>query len=101
MWVPKGENKSVIVFLYGGSFATGSASIDIYNGSILALTQGVIVITLNYRVGPLGFAYFGEDTEAKGNAGLLDQQLGLKWIYENIRYFGGDNQSITIFGEIY
>uniref|UniRef100_A0A0N4ZLI4 Carboxylic ester hydrolase n=1 Tax=Parastrongyloides trichosuri TaxID=131310 RepID=A0A0N4ZLI4_PARTI len=106
MWVPdknesenNGKNMSTIVFLYGGSFAVGSASINFYNGSVLALTQNVIVITLNYRIGPLGFAYFGEDTEAKGNVGLLDQQEGLKWISKNIGYFGGNKSDITLFGE--
>uniref|UniRef100_A0A0N4ZAR0 Carboxylic ester hydrolase n=1 Tax=Parastrongyloides trichosuri TaxID=131310 RepID=A0A0N4ZAR0_PARTI len=103
MWVPdknisNDKNMSTIIFLHGGSFATGSGSLDIYNGSILATKENVIVITLNYRVGPLGFAYFGEDTDAKGNAGLLDQQEGLKWIYENIKYFGGNSSNITLFG---
>uniref|UniRef100_A0A0N4ZKX9 Acetylcholinesterase n=1 Tax=Parastrongyloides trichosuri TaxID=131310 RepID=A0A0N4ZKX9_PARTI len=104
MWLPDNEyttrskNFSVIVFIHGGSFATGSGSLDPYNASILAANQSVIVITLNYRVGPLGFAYFGEDTDVKGNMGLLDQQIALKWIYENIGYFNGSNKKITIFG---
>uniref|UniRef100_A0A0N4Z814 Acetylcholinesterase n=1 Tax=Parastrongyloides trichosuri TaxID=131310 RepID=A0A0N4Z814_PARTI len=72
--------------------------IDFYNGSMLALRQNVIVITLNYRVGPLGFAYFGEDSEVKGNMGLLDQQVGLQWIYDNIEYLGGNKSDITLFG---
>uniref|UniRef100_A0A0N4ZEB2 Carboxylic ester hydrolase n=1 Tax=Parastrongyloides trichosuri TaxID=131310 RepID=A0A0N4ZEB2_PARTI len=103
IWMPDKNvnhqtNMSTIVFLYGGSFATGSGSIDFYNGSMLALRQNVIVITLNYRVGPLGFAYFGEDSEVKGNMGLLDQQVGLQWIYDNIEYFGGNKSNITLFG---
>uniref|UniRef100_A0A0N4ZWJ2 Carboxylic ester hydrolase n=1 Tax=Parastrongyloides trichosuri TaxID=131310 RepID=A0A0N4ZWJ2_PARTI len=104
MWVPDKDpkatkNMSTIIYIYGGSFATGSASLDVYNGSILAASQNVIVITLNYRVGPLGFAYFGEDTNVKGNMGLLDQQVGLKWIYDNIKFFGGDKDNITLFGQ--
>uniref|UniRef100_A0A0N5A5W5 Acetylcholinesterase n=1 Tax=Parastrongyloides trichosuri TaxID=131310 RepID=A0A0N5A5W5_PARTI len=65
---------TIIVFLYDDSFPTRSALLYVYNGSVLALQQKTIVITLNYRVGPLGFAYFGEDSEVKGNMGLLDQQ---------------------------
>uniref|UniRef100_A0A0N4Z824 Acetylcholinesterase n=1 Tax=Parastrongyloides trichosuri TaxID=131310 RepID=A0A0N4Z824_PARTI len=103
MWVPDkisrfSSNMSVLVFIHGGSFATGSGSLDAYNASILAANQSLIVITINYRVGPLGFAYFGEDTEVKGNMGLLDQQMALKWIYENIHYFNGTNREITLMG---
>uniref|UniRef100_A0A0N5A4L0 Acetylcholinesterase n=1 Tax=Parastrongyloides trichosuri TaxID=131310 RepID=A0A0N5A4L0_PARTI len=103
MWVPDKKtqfspNMSVLIFIHGGSFATGSGSLDPYNASILAANQSVIVITINYRVGPLGFAYFGEDTKVKGNMGLLDQQMALRWIYENIHYFNGTNKEITLMG---
>uniref|UniRef100_A0A0N5CHF3 Acetylcholinesterase n=1 Tax=Strongyloides papillosus TaxID=174720 RepID=A0A0N5CHF3_STREA len=100
MWVPveKNENKTSVVFIFGDSFLYGSPSLDLNNGSVLALKSGAIIINLNYRLSIFGFAYLGADSMVKGNMGLLDQQMGLKWINENIDKFGGDNKSITIYG---
>ncbi|XP_063298682.1 cholinesterase [Pelobates fuscus] len=101
IWIPtpKPKNASVMVWIYGGGFETGTSSLDIYDGKFLARTERVIVVSMNYRVGVLGFLAFPDNPEAPGNAGLFDQKLGLQWIYENIAAFGGNPKSITIFGE--
>ncbi|CAG2114429.1 unnamed protein product [Medioppia subpectinata] len=69
----------------------------IYGGALMLATNYVVVVTVNYRVGPLGFLYGGDET-APGNAGFYDQLLALKWVRENIHLFGGDRDEITIFG---
>ncbi|XP_071267854.1 neuroligin-3a isoform X1 [Salvelinus alpinus] len=87
--------KPVMVYIHGGSYMEGTG--NMIDGSILASYGNVIVITLNYRVGVLGFLSTG-DQAAKGNYGLLDQIQALRWISENIGYFGGDSNRITVFG---
>uniref|UniRef100_A0A0N5CHH2 Carboxylic ester hydrolase n=1 Tax=Strongyloides papillosus TaxID=174720 RepID=A0A0N5CHH2_STREA len=100
MWVPehKNENRTTVVFLFGDSFLYGSPSLDLNNGSMLALRSGAIIVNLNYRLSMFGFAYFGEDSWVKGNMGLLDQQVGLKWVHDNIENFGGNKSEITLYG---
>ncbi|CAH1274058.1 BCHE [Branchiostoma lanceolatum] len=68
-----------------------------YTGKYLTTAEGVIVVTVNYRVGPLGFLYTGTD-DAPGNMGLTDQLLALQWVQDNIPSFGGDSSKVTIFG---
>ncbi|XP_043913312.1 neuroligin-3-like isoform X2 [Protopterus annectens] len=87
--------KPVMVYTHGGSYMEGTG--NMIDGSVLASYGNVIVITLNYRVGVLGFLSTG-DQAAKGNYGLLDQIQALKWISENIGFFGGDPRRITVFG---
>uniref|UniRef100_A0A0N5A6R4 Acetylcholinesterase n=1 Tax=Parastrongyloides trichosuri TaxID=131310 RepID=A0A0N5A6R4_PARTI len=98
MWVPNPTNAHVMVFFFGGQYNFGSPSTRALNGSILARKTGTIVIHVNYRVGIFGFGYLGNGTQIPGNMGLLDQQLALKWISENIRYFGGSPIRVTIWG---
>eukprot|EP00756_Hemistasia_phaeocysticola_P019253 Hpha_TRINITY_DN15648_c1_g10::TRINITY_DN15648_c1_g10_i1::g.99729::m.99729 len=99
----KGEKLPVMVWLYGGAFVLGdSVELGWYNGKNLATTQNVIVVTLNYRLGSLGFLALDELKEEQGTAGnwgLLDQQKALQWVQANIGNFGGDAGRVTIFGE--
>jgi para-nitrobenzyl esterase len=95
--------EAVMVFIYGGGFGEGSSSVAVYNGSALA-KKGVVVVTLNYRVGPLGFLVYPgltkeSDHHSSGNYGLLDQIAALQWVQRNIRAFGGDPRRVTVFGQ--
>ena len=85
----------VMVWIHGGSFANGSGAVPTYNGRRFA-RDGVVCVTINYRLGPHGFLYLGEGT---ANLGLLDQVAALEWVQENIAAFGGDPANVTIFGE--
>ncbi|XP_066106279.1 neuroligin-4, X-linked isoform X2 [Saccopteryx bilineata] len=89
------SKKPVMVYIHGGSYMEGTG--NIIDGSILASYGNVIVITVNYRLGILGFLSTG-DQAAKGNYGLLDQIQALRWIEENVGAFGGDPKRVTIFG---
>lgn len=93
----------VMVYIHGGSFLTGSTSKRYYDGAYLA-SKGVIVVTVNYRLGVFGFFCHPGLADPKtqgsyGNYGLLDQLQALKWIKRNIEGFGGNPDNITLFGE--
>jgi para-nitrobenzyl esterase len=106
VWTPAKTSKDrlpVMVWIYGGGFAMGSTSNDLYDGIGLS-KMGVIVVSVTYRVGALGFMAHPELTaesehHVSGNYGLLDQIAGLRWVQNNITAFGGDPSSVTIFGE--
>ncbi|XP_030635640.1 neuroligin 4 X-linked a isoform X4 [Chanos chanos] len=87
--------RPVMVYIHGGSYMEGTG--NMIDGSILASYGNVIVVTINYRLGVLGFLSTG-DQAAKGNYGLLDQIQALRWIKENIPAFKGDPKRVTIFG---
>ncbi|MFX1340695.1 MAG: carboxylesterase/lipase family protein, partial [Promethearchaeota archaeon] len=96
VWRPETDEKNlpVMVWIHGGAFVTGSgADLD---GARLALRGNVVIVSLNYRLGILGFFYIPGKT---ANVGLLDQVAALKWVKENIEAFGGDPKNVTIFGE--
>ncbi|CAK7203120.1 hypothetical protein SEUCBS139899_005849 [Sporothrix eucalyptigena] len=100
---PAEEKLPVYVWIYGGRFIAGSGSELAYEGTGLA-SKGIVVVTLNYRVGILGFLSTPElDAEsghnASGNYGILDQVAALQWVQENIAAFGGDPTSVTIGGQ--
>src|SRR5690348_8372692 len=90
----------VMVWFHGGALVVGES--DDYNPERL-VEQGVIVVTVNYRLGALGFlahpALSAEAGGASGNYGIMDQQLALEWVKRNIAGFGGDPHNVTIFGE--
>ncbi len=106
IWTPAtsaDEKLPVLVWIYGGGFAFGGNDNPTHNGEHLA-RKGIILVTVNYRVGPLGFLAHPELSAesphgVSGNYGLLDQIAGLQWIQDNIAAFGGDPAKVTIFGE--
>ncbi|XP_023206731.1 acetylcholinesterase-like isoform X1 [Xiphophorus maculatus] len=93
------DSVPVLVWIYGGAFMTGTSTLDIYQGHFLCKSQNVVVVTMNYRLGPLGFLAIPNNPNIQGNQGLLDQRLALKWVADNIAAFGGDPTKITLFGE--
>ncbi len=106
VYAPRGTAGSgklpVLVWIHGGSFTNGAGSF--YDGSVLAEKYGLMVVTLNYRLGALGFLALPRlDAEAplgaSGNYGLLDQQAALRWVRDNIAAFGGDPANVTVAGE--
>jgi para-nitrobenzyl esterase len=108
VWSPPRRTQSrfpVMVWIHGGAFNTGSARLPVYDGSRLA-RGGVVLVTINYRLGYLGF--FGhpllteeaqQENAPTANFGLLDQIAALQWVKRNIEAFGGDPSNVTIFGE--
>ncbi len=97
IWTPElGQARlPVMVWIHGGAFTNGSGSVPIYDGANFA-RDGVVCVTLNYRLGADGFLYLDDGI---ANLGLLDQIAALTWVQENIAAFGGDPRNVTIFGE--
>jgi para-nitrobenzyl esterase len=107
VWFPASAARHalpVMLWIHGGGFILGSGTQSIYDGTQLA-TRDVVVVTINYRLGPLGWmahkGLLGQDAKhpAAGNYGLLDQVAALEWVRDNIAAFGGDPRQVTIFGE--
>ena len=109
IWTPSISTASklpVMIWIYGGAFTIGSgsqlaalylSSDTIYSGQQLAL-RDVVVITINYRLGVLGFLY-GNTSDCPGNQGLWDQIMAFNWVKDNVKAFGGNPNDITLFGE--
>uniref|UniRef100_A0A1Q3FHV4 Carboxylic ester hydrolase n=1 Tax=Culex tarsalis TaxID=7177 RepID=A0A1Q3FHV4_CULTA len=95
--VESGKGLPVMVWIHGGGFNMGSGNTVAYCPDYL-VQEGVVVVTFNYRLGPLGFMYFPA-AGIHGNMGLKDQRCVLRWVQENIRNFGGDPSNVTLFGE--
>ena len=87
----------VMVWIHGGAFVNGNSAVPIYDGHAFA-RDGVVLVSINYRLGIDGFAYL-PDAPAPANRGLLDQVAALEWVRDNIGAFGGDPANVTIFGE--
>lgn len=102
VWVPKTHPRirrsAVFVWIYGGGFYSGTTTLNVYDGKVLAAMNHIIVVSIGYRVGALGFLATGHSS-APGNAGMFDQLMGLEWVQHNIRYFGGDPNNVTLCGE--
>ena len=108
VWAPDGAvNAPVLVFVHGGGNTQGSTTVggdtyQLYGGGELMDRYGAVVVTLNYRLGALGFlaheALSAEQGQS-GNYGLMDQQAALRWVQENIGAFGGDPSRVLLFGE--
>ncbi|MGP0030547.1 MAG: carboxylesterase/lipase family protein [Acidimicrobiales bacterium] len=97
-----GTGRPVMVWIHGGGFTTGSGSVFLYRGGELVRNGDVVVVTLNYRLGALGFLGHPalRDPEGHiGNWGLHDQVAALRWVRDNIAQFGGDAGNVTLFGE--
>jgi para-nitrobenzyl esterase len=105
VWTPSvsGGKRPVMVWLHGGGFSTGSGSSAINDGTSLAHTSDVVVVTINHRLNVLGSTYLGEavgpDFALSGSVGILDIVAALQWVRENISHFGGDPNLVTIFGQ--
>jgi len=107
IWRPlekKSKGFPIMFFIHGGGYLAGSGATGMYHGERLSAKEQVVVVTINYRLGVLGFlshpALSGEDPHySSGNYGLLDQIAALEWVRDNIAAFGGDPNNVTIFGE--
>jgi para-nitrobenzyl esterase len=106
VWTPAlkdGKKRPVMVWLHGGGFSTGSGQeLKSYDGERLSRRGDVVVVSLNHRLGPLGYlnlADFGEPWASAANAGMLDLVVALEWVRDNVASFGGDAGNVTIFGQ--
>jgi len=104
VWAPAAAEapRAVMVFIHGGANVAGSASDPLFAGDKLAAAGDVIVVTVDYRLGQLGFidhSSLAAENNAAGNYGLLDQIAALQWVHANIAAFGGDPANVTLFGE--
>ncbi len=103
IWTPALDNarRPVLVWIHGGAFTMGSGSPPLYDGTHLTEKGDVVVVTINYRLGVLGFLCLPEGVagDVRTNFGMLDQVQALKWVQDEIANFGGDPHNITIFGE--
>jgi len=105
VWVPEqtAPPRAVFLWIHGGAFVGGSGSDDMYEGAKLAAHENLVVVTINYRLGPLGFLSHPEvakelGTTAAPAVGLLDQRAAMQWVQRNISRFGGDPSRVTIAG---
>ena len=105
VYTPRADSarRPVFFWIHGGAFAFGAGGEPVYDGGPLAVRGDVVVVTINYRLGALGFSHFPEAERARlgvsSNAGCLDQIAALAWVRDNIHAFGGDPNAVTIAGE--
>jgi acetylcholinesterase/cholinesterase len=94
--MPSGKLLPVLVFFHGGNYKSGGAGVMLYDGSFIANLTNLIVVTVNYRLASMGFTV---TENLNGNFGISDQRLALIWVQQNIKAFGGDSNSVTIWGQ--
>nr|CAD7404169.1 unnamed protein product [Timema cristinae] len=94
---PTKTPRAVMVWIHGGGYIWGSGNTDLYGPDYL-VDAGVVLVTINYRLGVLGF-YHSDESDVSANNGLRDQTMALRWVQDNIEQFGGDPDNVTIFGE--
>ena len=105
VWTPHcdGAQRPVMVWIHGGAFVAGSGTTPWYDGERFAVDHDLVVVSLNYRLGVLGFTYLGDvigtEMRGSGSLGVQDAVAALRWVRENIAHFGGDPNNVTIFGE--
>ncbi len=105
VWTPACDDgrRPVMVWIHGGAYVFGSGSVPWYDGTRFVQHGDVVVVTVNYRLGPLGFLHladqYGDELAGSGNAGILDQVAALEWVHDSIANFGGDPDDVTVFGE--
>ena len=105
VWTPAldGRKRPVRVWIHGGGFLVGSGSTPVYDGADLAERGDLVVVSINYRLGAIGFAHlstvFPEELPHSSNLGLRDQIAALEWVRDHIELFGGDPGNVTIFGQ--
>jgi para-nitrobenzyl esterase len=105
VWTPACDDarRPVMVWIHGGAFIWGAGDTPWYDGTKFAVHGDVVVVTINYRLGPFGFMHLGDLFEGafagSGNAGILDQIAALEWVRDCIAAFGGDPERVTVFGE--
>ncbi|MBT2489904.1 carboxylesterase family protein [Streptomyces sp. ISL-96] len=103
VWTPAADDgrRPVLVWIHGGGFVSGSGSLPNYSGEAFARDGDLVVVSINYRLGPLGYLYFDGEEEGSepGNFWLTDQMAALRWVRDNIERFGGDPATITVAGQ--
>lgn len=101
IWAPKSNStevlKPIIIFIHPGGFLTGSSNLKAHDGSHLASRGDLVVVTINYRLGALGY-FLAFSEEADGNMGMYDQIMAIKWVKENAKQFSGDPENIVLMG---
>jgi para-nitrobenzyl esterase len=105
LWTPglDGARRPVLVWIHGGGFVVGSSATPMYDGRDLAQRGDLVVVSINYRLGALGYTHlkliFGSEFEESSNLGVRDQIAALEWLREHIDRFGGDPDNVTVFGQ--
>ncbi|MEI8000293.1 MAG: carboxylesterase family protein [Actinomycetes bacterium] len=100
VWTPGTAGaRPVFVWFHGGAFSSGASSMGVFDGARLATEHDVVVVTVNYRLGALGYLWFAADEDGVANCGLRDQWAALAWVRDHASGFGGDPDRITMCGE--